>query len=565
MAPIAPAVTEPGVLDEHLERLAAAAPAYAAQPAGERARLAELVHAGYAGIARDSVMAACEAKRIPAASTAAGEEWILGPFITLFHLRRWIASLRQVASRGTTTVGQVGESPDGRVTVVDFPREPIDRLLIPGLHAEVHLLPRASAADRAGRYRDQRQKGRVTLVLGGGNVNAIPPLDVLTRLLNDGAVCIVKMNPVNAYLGPFLERAFAEPIRRGLIAVVYGGADEGEYLARHPAIDDILVTGSDRTYDRLVWGPPGPEQDRRKAINEPVLKKPVLAELGNVSPVLVVPGPYSPKQLRWQAESIAGGVVNNASFNCNAHKLLLSAEGWQQHEALLAAVQSVLAATPARFAYYPGAEDRYRRLLAGRATVSAVAAGVPAGTLPWTVNRGLDPTRADDPAFRTEPFCAILNEAVLPGPDPAQFLDHAVDFVNDRVWGTLSCTIVVHPQSLRDPAVRIALDRSIARLRYGTVGINVWAAYGFAIGTPWGGHPSSTPQDIQSGNGFVHNVSMLEAVEKTVLRNPLTVFPKPLHFPSHRRAAGLGEALTGLLGPRGWRHLPAVAGQGLRG
>ena len=115
-------------------------------------------------------------------------------------------------------------------------------------------------------------------------------MDVITKLFNEGKVCLLKMHPVNAYLGPFLEAAFAEPIRRGFLAVAYGGAEEGEYLARHEGIDEIHLTGSVQTYDQIVWGPPGPERESRKARNAPVIGKPVTAELGNVSPVLVVPG-----------------------------------------------------------------------------------------------------------------------------------------------------------------------------------------------------------------------------------------------------------------------------------
>ena len=48
----------------------------------------------------------------------------------------------------------------------------------------------------------------------------------MTKLFNQGKVCVLKMNPVNAYLGPILEEAFAEAIARGFLAIVYGGAEE---------------------------------------------------------------------------------------------------------------------------------------------------------------------------------------------------------------------------------------------------------------------------------------------------------------------------------------------------
>ena len=43
-----------------------------------------------------------------------------------------------------------------------------------------------------------------------------------------------------------------------------------------------------------------------------------------VAPVLVLPGPYSEKELMYQAEDVASGLTFNASFNCNAAKLLVA-------------------------------------------------------------------------------------------------------------------------------------------------------------------------------------------------------------------------------------------------
>jgi aldehyde dehydrogenase (NAD(P)+) len=104
----------------------------------------------------------------------------------------------------------------------------------------------------------------------------------------------------------------------------------------------------------------------------------------------------------------------------------------------------------------------------------------------------------------------------------------------------------------------------VAALRYGTVGVNIWGAYGFALGPPWGGHPSSKLEDIQSGLGFVHNTSMLEGVEKTVIEQPIVNWPKPVHFPSHRTPVDLGRALTGVEAAGNWAGLPRVLGAALR-
>ncbi|HXN00741.1 MAG TPA: aldehyde dehydrogenase, partial [Candidatus Dormibacteraeota bacterium] len=497
-------------------------------------------------------------------TAAEGEEWIAHPFITLLHLRLWVAALRSIGQSGTTPIGRVRRTIDDRPLVTLFPSNLLDATLFPRVHAEVHLQAGASADERARFYRQPDHEGRVVLVLGGGNVNSIPPLDVATKMINEGKVCLLKMNPVNAYLGPLIEEAFAEAIRQKFLAVVYGGAEEGAYLANHPRIDEVLITGSDRTHDLLVWGPPGPEREARQAANRPLLNKPITSELGNISPVIVVPGPYSDRQLAWQAQNIGGGVTNNASFNCNANKMLITARGWDGGRRLLDALERVFERTPVRAAYYPGAQERYRRLTAGRRDLRTIGAARD-GALPWTLLTDLDSADPNEEAFRMEPFCSILSETAVENAGTLEFLDRAVHFANERLWGTLSATIVIHPSTLREPGVAEALERAIVQLQYGTVGINIWGAYGFALGTPWGGHPTSTATDIQSGHGFVHNVAMLEGVEKTVVRHPLTVFPKPAHFPSHRTADRVGRRLVAREETGGALELLQVVAAAVRG
>ena len=36
----------------------------------------------------------------------------------------------------------------------------------------------------------------------------------------------------------------------------------------------------------------------------------------------------------------------------------------------------------------------------------------------------------------------------------------AVEFANRRLWGTLSATLIVHPQSLKDPQIAAAVDQA---------------------------------------------------------------------------------------------------------
>ena len=70
---------------------------------------------------------------------------------------------------------------------------------------------------------------------------------------------------------------------------------------------------------------PAPSETRKAPQNDPVLKKSITSELGNVSPVMIVPGDYTEEELWFQARNVATMVVNNASFNCNAAKMLVTA------------------------------------------------------------------------------------------------------------------------------------------------------------------------------------------------------------------------------------------------
>jgi aldehyde dehydrogenase (NAD(P)+) len=103
--------------------------------------------------------------------------------------------------------------------------------------------------------------------------------------------------------------------------------------------------------------------------------------------------------------------------------------------------------------------------------------------------------------------------------------------------------LVIDPRT--EKAVASALDRAILDLRYGTVAVNVWPAVAFGtVSPPWGGHPSATLANIQSGLGWGHNTYMLEGVEKSVIRTPITLWPKPAWFFDNRSMHKIAERIT---------------------
>ena len=165
-------------------------------------------------------------------------------------------------------------------------------------------------------------------------------------------------------------------LEAGLLAIVEGGADAGKHLCNHPLVDEIHVTGSDKTYDAIVFGT-GAEGARRKAADEPLLDKPVTGELGSVSPVIIVPGEWSEKDLAYQAEHVATMLTNNAGFNCLTPRVLITWKGWTQRDAFLAALEELLRSVPARRAYYPGAGQRHASFVAAHPDALELGVGAP--------------------------------------------------------------------------------------------------------------------------------------------------------------------------------------------
>jgi hypothetical protein len=237
--------------------------------------------------------------------------------------------------------------------------------------------------------------------------------------------------------------------------------------------------------------------------------------------------------------------------------------GWPLRDRFLAEVGKALERAADRVAYYPGSRDRYQRFTAGRN--GSRFGGRASESLPWLLLPGIDAAGGPEPLFAEESFAPILVETSVGSGDPVEFLERAVSFANERLWGTLSAGLIVHPRTMKDPVTGAAVERAIGRLRYGAVTLNAWSGLLFAFGTPpWGAHPSSGPKDIQSGAGWVHNTPMLEGIEKAVMRHPLTATPKPAYSLSHGSAHQLMPRMTALEEHSSWMKMPGVLAAAMR-
>ncbi len=543
--PSTSAKTSLEAMDRALDQLASARKRWAETTLDLRIDLLRKVKTGLASVADEWVRLSLQHKGGAFEQASQAQEWLAGPYVVMRNINLLMRTLAQIRTYGRPQLpGALGRTRFGRLAVPVFPTDWRDRLLFMGTRAEVRL--REEVDERAFHEhlgninRAGMAEVKTCLVLGGGNVSSIGPMDCLYKIFNEGRLCMLKMHPVNSYLGPLLSQAFAPLIEYGCMAIVYGDAPEGSYLCNHPLIEEIHITGSDKTHDLIVFGS---DVAAQKLARTPLLNKPITSELGNVSPVIIVPGQWSESDLEYHAINLASSLVNNAGFNCNASRVIVTQRAWPQREKLLEKLRHALQRIPCKRAYYPGAKVRFSSFV--KCHPEAELFGEPTDEqLPWVFISGLDPTNSNEICFQTEAFCGVFGEVPLEASSPDDFLAAATEFANERLWGTLNATLIIHPKTQRDPNTQAAFEQAIERLRYGTVSINLWAAVGYALcSTSWGAYPGHDLFDIRSGLDVVHNTYMLERIEKSVIYGPFRQRPIPAYFATHRRAGNLARNL----------------------
>ena len=565
-------VTAPEI-DQVIARLTAGEAAWAATGLPERIRLLGKVHEAVAEHADAWVEVAVSIKQLPAASPLVGEEWLSGPWAMLKYVPALIETLSRLHAGSDVLAGyDFDPAPDDRLAIQVFPHGMFDRLLLNGYRAEVWMPAGVTEEQiRAGAGMSQRRPAEtrgVALVLGAGNIFSIPPLDVLYQLFAENRAVVLKLNPITDPLLDVYRQVFAPFIDLGAVEIVTGGAETGSALAQHPGIAAVHMTGSEATHDAIVWGS-GEVGRAAKAAGTPRLDKPITSELGGVAPVIIVPGQWSRADLRFQARHVATQRLHNSGFNCIAAQVVVISSDWAQRDAFLTELRAALAAAPARPGWYPGCAARVDSALDLHAGADSL------DDTSRVLLPGLDLSDPTETAFTTEYFAPVLGVAELPG-SGGEFLDAAVTASNERLRGTLGANIIIHPSTAR--ALGDGLRDRLARLRYGTIGVNAWTGVGYLTATAtWGAFPGHPLDDVESGIGTVHNALLLERPERTVVYGPFrpsprsvlhgerSISPKPPWFVDNRTAATTGRRITEFAARPRWRALPAIFASALRG
>lgn len=544
----------------------------------DRIGLLQAVKDALMPVAEDWAVTAAQKKGIPEGSHLVGEEWTSGPYALMSACNGLMQTLSKMDGKAFLKSLPKRRLPDGQLVLRAVPHSIWDRLLLSGVTADIWMQPGVTPAnlkDHAASAYDiapEDRVGKVALVLGAGNIAAISPLDAFQKLFIENQVVLLKMNPVNDYLTAFLQAALRPLIEADALRIHRGDGESGAYLTDHPLVEEIHITGARATHDAIVWGTGAEGAANRKA-GTPKNPRPITSELGAVCPTIVVPGPWSAADLRFQAENIATMKLHNSGFNCVAVQSLVMARGWDKTEALLSEVRRVMTRFGQRAAYYPGAEARQA---AFRNQAGAAATEWPRGSSPACVLANMD-TGDTQALAQQEVFAPAMGIKRLEETDPEAFLRAAIAWSNDALCGTLGANLLIHPATLRQMG-RKRFEALLSELRYATIAVNAWTGLGFLLSpVPWGGFAGATLEDVQSGVGTVHNTFMLERTERTVVEAPfrpfprsilsgsMTLLPRPPWFITNRKQDKIGKHLTAFQHKASWLKLPRIFLNALRG
>eukprot|EP00047_Mylnosiga_fluctuans_P002602 m.225149 g.225149 ORF g.225149 m.225149 type:complete len:584 (-) comp11221_c0_seq1:43-1794(-) len=460
----------------------------------------------------------------PAHGHLVAETLLKGPCVFGSWINSFIEVYTALAKTGKPPAPMsVRKTPSGHVAATVFPANIRETIFGGGLKAEVYL-----ESDKVEQTLPADSPAGLVGVLCAGNFEA--PTDVLHVLFLQNQVAVAKSNPVNAHVANVIARIYQPLIAAGYLAYVHGGVDVGKTLTSHPAVDRLLLTGSCKSYDVIMWGVTEAERQANKKAGTPLFTKPFDAELGSVNPYIIVPGTWSDSELEAHAQQLASFKMFNDSHICASPQVIITAKSWPQREKFLNRVRELLTVYPGTRAYYPHCEKSYAQNLEvlGGDTVCKKAELFPGKQL-----NPLFATNLPQDHFLTqnEAFCPVLGEIALDAPTTTpDFLAAAVKFANTSCWGSLTVTLIVDPRVQK--ANKVPLEQAVDDLKFGAISINHGAINHPIFGQlNWGAYPRHPAEDIQSGAGKIGNCYLFKHATKCVTWGPFT-HPGQFKIPS---------------------------------
>ncbi|HEY6552302.1 MAG TPA: aldehyde dehydrogenase, partial [Vicinamibacteria bacterium] len=182
-------------MDAAVRDLQAHRQAWTQVPVRDRITLLEELIRSFLPVSERWAEAAIEAEGIDPSHPSSAEEALVGPYFVIRNLRLLRKALWDVEVHGRPRIpGSVRTRPDGPVTARVFPYDVWDQVFYTGVTADVWMEPGVTAETlpetMAVAYHAGERKGGVVLVLGGGNVSSIGPMDALYKLFVENQVVL---------------------------------------------------------------------------------------------------------------------------------------------------------------------------------------------------------------------------------------------------------------------------------------------------------------------------------------------------------------------------------------
>eukprot|EP00957_Ditylum_brightwellii_P069651 5289683-Ditylum_brightwellii.AAC.1 len=258
-----------------------------------------------------------------------------------------------------------------------------------------------------------------------------------------GRVCIYKPNPVNHGTIDILEHKILKPlVDLGYVAFVKGGARVGSTLVQDEHIDEIVITGSALTLDKIQWGATLQEQTENKQANTPIIQTPICSELGAVNSWVIVPGSqWNRKNVDKHASALAFAKLANNGHICASPQVVVLPKDWVYRDEFIDRLRFWLAQHPGSAPFYPGS-DKSHAYFQGQENAEIIE-----GTSPDNFPNQQRPILIrnvsidNQDLLSREAWCPVLMELPIEyersEEDPMGYLEYAVRRVETKSYGSL--------------------------------------------------------------------------------------------------------------------------------
>jgi aldehyde dehydrogenase family protein len=342
------------------------------------------------------------------------------------------------------------------------------------------------------------QNGGVIAVLGAGNFSS--SFEMINGLFLENCAVVHKPHHLNEKSDTVWERIMKPLVDHR--ALSFCDANGGRALVNDRRLKQIYFTG----------GAPAAKAIMKSTSTE------FVAECGGNNPCIIVPGdtPWTASQIEHQASVIATMAKLNGGAVCGRPQTLVTSKHWPQRRLFLDALQKALEhTTPGSSSYYPDTAEVFGSFRTAYPDARLIR---PKDTVPDSEVLFIEGAEEDGFATHHEAFCQVLDEVPLNvAAEPEPFLERATAFCNDKLLGTLGCSIIIDDRSAKQH--KAILGRAVTELNYGAIGVNLMPPHVWMNPyLTWGGNEEGRP--LVSGSGNFGNALCFKNVEKSIAVSP---------------------------------------------